>query len=181
MTRPPLPPHILLGKSSTIEEAFHSLNKNEMGIVFISDDSGRVAGCITDGDIRRQLLVKDDISVAVSHFMNREFQFAHEAASREHILKLLDHRVHVLPILDDEGRLVRIYRRDDFRLQEEMEVFARARAPARISFGGGGSDVTHYFFDRGGVVVSAAIAKYAHATLRRRADGSVRIHSHDLD
>jgi D-glycero-alpha-D-manno-heptose-7-phosphate kinase len=66
-------------------------------------------------------------------------------------------------------------------LQEEAEVFARARAPARVSFGGGGSDVTYYFFDQGGVILSTAISKYAHAVLRRRHDSSIRIYSYDLD
>ena len=49
-----------------------------------------------------------------------------------------------------------------------------------MSFGGGGSDLTHYFVDNGGMVISATITKYAHATLRRRSDSSIRIYSHDL-
>jgi D-glycero-alpha-D-manno-heptose-7-phosphate kinase len=51
----------------------------------------------------------------------------------------------------------------------------------RISFSGGGTDLTHYFMDNdGGAVINATIAMYAHATLRRRADGWIRIYSHDF-
>jgi D-glycero-alpha-D-manno-heptose-7-phosphate kinase len=59
-------------------------------------------------------------------------------------------------------------------------VFSRARAPARISFGGGGTDLTDYFYERGGIVINATIALYAHATLRRRSDRRVNIYSHDF-
>jgi D-glycero-alpha-D-manno-heptose-7-phosphate kinase len=60
-------------------------------------------------------------------------------------------------------------------------VFARARSPVRISFSGGGTDLTHYFVDNdGGAVINATIAMYAHATLRRRSDGCIRIYSHDF-
>jgi len=176
-----LPCDISIDQSASIAEAFRCLNVNKMGIVFITDNARRVVGCVTDGDIRRQLLVKDDLTVAVSAFMNTEFQSAGSSATREHILKLFDHRVHVLPLLDENGHLVRVCRRDDILHQEETEIFSRARAPARISFGGGGSDVTHYFFEQGGVVLSAAIARYAHATLRKRQNSSIRVYSFDLD
>jgi D-glycero-alpha-D-manno-heptose-7-phosphate kinase len=172
--------NMIVAPEASIEEGFRALNANKRGIVFIADESGRVLGCVTDGDIRRQLLVRNDLETPLSSFMNRDFAFVRVGASREQILKLLDHRVHVLPVLDADGRLVSICSRDEFRLQDEAETFSRARAPARISFGGGGTDLTHFFFDHGGVVINATIAKYAHATLRWRKDDLIRIRSEDL-
>ncbi len=166
--------------SATIQEAFHQLNVNQMGILFTTDSDSRVVGCITDGDIRRRLLEDNDLGVRLEAFMNQEFVWAAAGTAREKILKLLDHRVHHVPILDSARRLVDICSRSDYRPDAEEEVFSRARAPARITFGGGGTDLTHYFVDEGGLVMNAAIRKYAHATLRRRSDSRVRIYSHDL-
>jgi D-glycero-alpha-D-manno-heptose-7-phosphate kinase len=177
----PFPEKILIDQGASIEDAFRHLNENEMGIVFAVDGDKRLVGCLTDGDIRRQLLESNDLTRPISTFLNRNFVRADTQSRRENILKLLDHGIHVIPMLDSSGRLARLCTRKEFQIQGEVEVFARARAPARISFGGGGSDLTHYFLDNGGVVINSTIAKYAHASLRRRADGSVRIYSHDLD
>ena len=53
------------------------------------------------------------------------------------------------------------------------------RAPVRISFGGGGTDLAAYYNQFGGFVVSASITRYCYVTARRPADGSIRINSAD--
>jgi D-glycero-alpha-D-manno-heptose-7-phosphate kinase len=172
---------VTIAETETIEEAFRRLNINMLGILFAQDATGRIVGAVTDGDIRRRLLTGMSIHSQVGACINREFVWARAGAPREQILKLLDQRVHVVPILDADRRLVDVFSRDLFNLSEESEVFARARSPVRISFSGGGTDLTHYFMDNdGGAVINATIAMYAHATLRRRADGRIRIYSHDF-
>ena len=171
---------VTIAETETIEEAFRRLNLNMLGILFAQDSSGRVVGAVTDGDIRRKLLGGISIRDQVASCVNRDFVWAKADAPREQILKLLDQRVHVVPILDTERRLVDVFSRDLFNLSEESEVFARARSPVRISFSGGGTDLTHYFVDNGGAVINATIAMYAHATLRRRSDSRIKIYSHDF-
>jgi len=60
-------------------------------------------------------------------------------------------------------------------------MIVRAKAPLRISFCGGGTDVSPYPEERGGVVLSATIDKYAYASLRPRADRVVQVTSLDYD
>lgn len=172
--------HASIAATASIQEAFQKLNANQMGVIFAIDEAARVIGCVTDGDIRRHLLKDNNLSAPLSLFMNRDFVWAQSGIAREQILKLLDHRVHVVPLLDPQGRLIDVCTRNDFRPADEVEVFSRARAPARIGFGGGGTDLTHYFVDQGGLVINAAICKYAHASLRKRTDSGIRIYSHDL-
>jgi D-glycero-alpha-D-manno-heptose-7-phosphate kinase len=56
----------------------------------------------------------------------------------------------------------------------------RAKAPLRISFAGGGTDVPPYPEREGGCVLNATIDSYAWGSLRPREDGRIRIESVDL-
>ena len=51
----------------------------------------------------------------------------------------------------------------------------------RVSFSGGGSDLTYYFVDRPGAVLSTTVALYSHATLIPRGDKQINIYSEDLE
>jgi D-glycero-alpha-D-manno-heptose-7-phosphate kinase len=56
----------------------------------------------------------------------------------------------------------------------------RAKAPLRISFAGGGTDVPPYPEREGGCVLNATIDHYAWGSLQPRDDGRIRIESVDL-
>jgi D-glycero-alpha-D-manno-heptose-7-phosphate kinase len=56
----------------------------------------------------------------------------------------------------------------------------RAKAPLRISFVGGGTDLPLYYEQRGGAVLSSTINRYAYVTLYPREDRDVAIRSLDL-
>jgi D-glycero-alpha-D-manno-heptose-7-phosphate kinase len=53
------------------------------------------------------------------------------------------------------------------------------RAPVRISFGGGGTDLAAYYERHGGLVVSAAITRYSRVVAAPPADGGFAISSED--
>jgi len=61
------------------------------------------------------------------------------------------------------------------------ERIFRAKAPLRISFCGGGTDVSPYPEERGGLVLSSTVDKFAYASLRPRTDDRLRIRSLDYD
>ena len=60
-------------------------------------------------------------------------------------------------------------------------MIIRSKAPLRISFAGGGTDVPPYPEERGGAVLSTTINKYAYATLIPRDDDTINVTSLDYD
>lgn len=60
-------------------------------------------------------------------------------------------------------------------------VLVRAKAPLRISFAGGGTDLPHYYEKYDGAVLSSTINRYARVTIYLRDDAEVLIRSLDLD
>lgn len=57
----------------------------------------------------------------------------------------------------------------------------RSRAPLRVSFSGGGTDIKDYFKDYGGVVISSTIGRYAYTTLKPRTDDWVNVKEEEFD
>jgi D-glycero-alpha-D-manno-heptose-7-phosphate kinase len=64
--------------------------------------------------------------------------------------------------------------------QASSGALIRAKAPLRISFAGGGTDLPHWYEEHGGAVFSSTINRFAYVTLYPRDDREVRIRSLDL-
>ncbi len=60
-------------------------------------------------------------------------------------------------------------------------MIIRSKAPLRLGFAGGGTDVSPYSDIKGGAVLNATINKYAYATLVPRKDNKMNITSLDYD
>jgi len=170
-----------LPSTSSIQKAMLLIDENKSGFVCLLDNLQKVIGILTDGDIRRYLIKNANVNVQCESIMNAQFVWVSEEASREQVLKLLDHKIHIIPVLSVDKKLVRIISKDVFPLNLEQPFYARSKSPVRISFGGGGTDMTRYFMENGGAVLNATVRMYSHATLRKRDDMSIKIYSHDLD
>lgn len=170
----------LIPESASLRDALAQIEVNHHGMVLTTNASGMVTGLATDGDVRRRLLDGASLNDAIALCANPNFVWADRATPRELLLKQLDNRIHVIPLLDENRRLTGIVSRDHLPQQTEEPVYARARSPVRISFGGGGSDLTHFFSGESGAVINTTISLYSHATLRKRDDEKIVIHSRDL-
>jgi D-glycero-alpha-D-manno-heptose-7-phosphate kinase len=170
----------IISEAATMREALAQIETNRHGIIMTVGVAGEVTGLATDGDIRRRLLEGGTLDDRICQCTNANFVWADQATPRELMLKQLDQRIHVIPLLDSARKLTGIVSRDEVPVQVEERIYARARSPVRISFGGGGSDLTHFFAGESGAVINTTISLYSHATLRVRGDDRIVIHSRDL-
>ena len=170
----------IINKNASIRDALKKIDNNLHGLIFTTNKSHAVVGLATDGDIRRALISGITLDDKISTCSNHEFLFFNVNAPREILIKKLDSHIHFIPLLDDSNQLHSIVTKNNLPLRLEGEVYIRSRAPVRLSFGGGGSDLTQYFSKGKGAVINTAVSIYSHASMRIRADKEINIRSLDL-
>lgn len=164
----------------SIKESLIKIESNKAGIVFVTEDD-KIIGCATDGDIRRALINRTTLDESIRKCINNKFVFLTEKnATRENILKLLDSEIKKIPILSEDMKLISIVSKDNIDWNQKEKIISKAKSPVRISFAGGGTDLTNYFYEDDGVVLNATINKFAHAILEKREDSKIKINSNDF-
>ena len=163
---------ILVPLNASLVDAMKVLRETGLRIVFIHDDDYKIVGVLTDGDIRSAIIDNGNTEAPVVDHMNKDFVFVYENTPKEKILKMLDTKILVIPVLNAEHKLVDFV--DSGYLHFQGEIYSRAKAPARLSFSGGGTDFTKYFMTHGGVALSTTIDIYSHTLLKKREDSKIK-------
>jgi len=176
-----MPRQYYILQTASIKEALNKISDNQQGFILTTNKSDEIVGLVTDGDIRAKLVEGISLDQPIASCANSNFIWADADTPREIILKQLDHNIRFIPLLDKNRRLIDIVTRYHLPIPDEERVYARAKSPVRISFGGGGSDLTHYFMEENGAVINTTISLYSHATLIKRRDDQINIYSRDLD
>ncbi len=167
-----------IGHTQSIRDVMRKISFNKKRIIFVLNNNKKLLGVLTDGDVRRYLLKKGKIEDLAIKAVNKDFKYIKAEEEAESILKLLDQKYEFIPIIDSRGKLRDIIDRENFQITDK-KIIIRSRSPARISFAGGGTDITKYFFDRGGSGVSFTINKYSNVHLIKRDDEKILITSND--
>jgi len=85
------------------------INDNAMGVAFITDNSERLCGVVTDGDIRRALLNNVLLDEKVINITNKEFVFSLQGESYESMMGKISHKVKVIPIVNSNHQVVDVF------------------------------------------------------------------------
>ena len=171
----------IIDEKCTILEALNKIELNHSGFILICDIQKKIIGIATDGDIRRKIVNDISLNQPISFCANFNFIKAKIDTPREILLKQLDDSIKAIPILDEENRLISIVTKDYLPQKAQQKVYARSKSPVRISFGGGGSDISSYFTENKAAVINATISLYSHSTLKIRDDEKIILHSLDLN
>jgi dTDP-glucose pyrophosphorylase len=103
--------HILISEDKSILDALRKLNAiRDVSrlILFVHDDNGIIRGSLTDGDIRRSLAKSADIEKSVDKICNKNFVYENAKAGFIDIKKYRNSNIKILPLLDEDMKLVQI-------------------------------------------------------------------------
>ena len=96
-----------LFQDEPMENAVKNLNIESTRIVLVIDDSHKLLGTITDGDIRRAILENKPMDTPLNDFMNPDPTTASEKEDMTTILKLMQQNdLLQIPIIDSHSKIV---------------------------------------------------------------------------
>lgn len=95
---------------STIQQAIHNLELSSLQIVLAVSAGDKLAGTLTDGDIRRAFLQGLKLSSRIDDVINSNPLVVAPDVRGKHVQELMQaNKVHQLPVVDHEGRIVGLH------------------------------------------------------------------------
>lgn len=97
---------LILCVPAKVRDALEIINNNERGVCFVVDETKRLVGVVTDGDIRRSLLKGDTVNSLIACCTNTNFVYANILDKTSYIRSLFSRDVKIVPLVDEDGKLV---------------------------------------------------------------------------
>ena len=108
----------------SLREVLEIMNSAGLPMAFVVDDNYFLVGILSDGDLRRGLLSGISLDDSISKVMNPRPIKALLDETPENIIGLMKRKeIGYLPIVDQDGRLVRVDMIDQFQTQSTKENF----------------------------------------------------------
>ena len=106
---------ICLPPEATIRQALEAIDRGSMQIALVVTDGNRLAGTITDGDIRRGFLKGRGLADPIEGLFNDHPVTGDINSSREDLIQLaLARNIKQVPVVDRDGVLIGIEHVDDY-------------------------------------------------------------------
>ncbi len=81
----------LIAGTATVVEAMQKIDLNTKGILFVTDEEEKLAGVITDGDIRRWLIRTGNLQEEIWRIMNQNYLLERKKQSAGIYRKICNH------------------------------------------------------------------------------------------
>ena len=132
----------LLPLSSTIREAILNLNKTGFQIILISDESSKILGTISDGDIRRGFLKGQNLEFSIKSILNKNPFTVSEDISESAIKELmLLNKIQQIPVINKSNQIVGLH------LWDNLKTSSRENNLMVIMAGGEGKRLRPYTYN----------------------------------
>lgn len=89
-----------------IKDALIKINNNGIGTVFVVDDKNKLKGILTDGDLRREIIMGSKLEDSVKKIMNINVKSLNYKCSNLEILKNIDDKIKIIPLINKKGEYV---------------------------------------------------------------------------
>jgi putative nucleoside diphosphate sugar pyrophosphorylase len=126
---------VLIHKNKNLVEGLQRLNELRnlsRLILFVVDDNEKVIGSVTDGDIRRSIIAEQNLQKTLGEIANPDFKRLYQKDSYQSFEKFRKSDIKILPILNQEGKMVDLIDLEYTKAQLPLE--------AVIMAGGGGEN-----------------------------------------
>ena len=128
-----------INTNSSLIAALRLMDHNRVKLLFVFNEDFFV-GLLTIGDIQRAIIRGVQLSTSISEIIDKKKIYAHYDESEEHIKSEMARlRAECMPVIDDEGRLVKIYYWEDFFDSSIKEQRGKINLPVVIMAGGKGT------------------------------------------
>lgn len=130
---------LIVQPDCSIIEAMKQINYNGKGIVYVCRGD-KLEGVLTDGDIRRHILEKGDLEMAVIEIANKNPHYLLYEERKKVRDRLEKYKIPSLPIIDKNGRILEVhFLRDEISGEkEQLDI------PVVIMAGGKGTRLYPY-------------------------------------
>jgi dTDP-glucose pyrophosphorylase len=109
----------------SILDAIKSIDRSGEGFAVVIDNTGKVQGVLSDGDVRRAILSGKTLEQPIKDHIQRNFLYSNEQASRAEVLDLMQARkIRHVPIVDKGGHLSGIHLLDSIIGEKELVNWA---------------------------------------------------------
>jgi dTDP-glucose pyrophosphorylase len=126
----------LCSQDESLEVLLQKVDAAGTQMGFVLDDTQKLVGIVSDGDVRRALLKGETLATPIKQVMNRNPKIANVNLSRSGLIAILDkHVIQQLPIVNDDGILVDVVTKFDlssFRKRQNLVVIMAGGLGTRL-------------------------------------------------
>ena len=120
---------VLIHKNKNLVEGLQCLNELRnlsRLILFVVDDNEKVVGSVTDGDIRRSIIAEQNLEKTLGEIANPDFKRLYQKDTYQSFEKYRKSDIKILPILNQEGKMVDLIDLEYTKAQLPLEAVIMA-------------------------------------------------------
>ena len=120
---------VLIHKNKNLVEGLQRLNELRnlsRLILFVVDDNEKVIGSVTDGDIRRSIIAEQNLQKTLGEIANPDFKRLYQKDTYQSFEKYRKSDIKILPILNQEGKMVDLIDLEYTKAQLPLEAVIMA-------------------------------------------------------